>query len=130
MTLCQIIWLYTKPYASQRQPNYQKLADRLVIVGWHMASCKQDYLAKWHFLLFLWYILIFWAQKCWFIELKLTLDSDAVWFVWKKPADAAKYFGEMIHTYCSLSLAVDFFKNFQPCLEVSWDFLCNVIVMK
>ena len=43
-----------------------------------MASCKPDDLAKWHFLLFLWYILIFWAQKCWFIELNLTLGSDAV----------------------------------------------------
>ena len=30
------------------------------------------------FLLFLWYILIFWAQKCWFIELNLTFGSDGV----------------------------------------------------
>ena len=27
---------------------------------------------------FLWYILIFWAQKCWFIELNLTFGSDVV----------------------------------------------------
>ena len=43
-----------------------------------MASCKLEYLAKWHFLLFLWYILIFWSQKCWFIELNLPLGSQAV----------------------------------------------------
>ena len=30
------------------------------------------------FLLFLWYILIFWSKKCWFIELNLLLSSDAV----------------------------------------------------
>ena len=43
-----------------------------------MALCKLEYLAKWHFLLFLWYILIFWSQKCWFIELTLPLSSDTV----------------------------------------------------
>ena len=41
----------------------------------------QDDLAKWHFILFLWYILIFWAQKCWFIELILTLGLNVVWLV-------------------------------------------------
>ena len=54
----------------------------MVLASWHMASCKQDYLAKWHFLLFFWYILIFWAQKCWFIELNLMLGWDAVCVLW------------------------------------------------
>ena len=49
-----------------------------MLVGWHMASSKQEDFAKWHVLLFLCYILIFWAQKCWFIELNLMLSSDAV----------------------------------------------------
>ena len=50
-----------------------------------MASCKQDYLAKWHFLLIFWYILIFWAQKCWFIELNVMLIWDMVcWYFSKK----------------------------------------------
>ena len=43
-----------------------------------MALCKLKYFAKWHFLFFLWYIFIFWSQKCWFIELILPLGSDAV----------------------------------------------------
>ena len=39
MPLCQIIWL-TRSHmpANQHQPNYQKLAAGLVLVGWHMAS--------------------------------------------------------------------------------------------
>ena len=40
---------------------------------------KQEDFAKWHLLLFLWYILIFCARKCWFIELNLWLGSAAVW---------------------------------------------------
>ena len=40
----------------------------MVLVGWHMALCKQEDFVKWHFLLFLCYILIFRAQMCWFIE--------------------------------------------------------------
>ena len=50
----------------------------LVDVGWHMASCKQEDFAKWHFWLFLCYILIFWAQKFCFIELNLLLSSAVV----------------------------------------------------
>ena len=42
-----------------------------------MALCKQGDFAKWYFLSFLCYILIFLAQKCWFIELNLMLGSDA-----------------------------------------------------
>ena len=51
-----------------------KLPRSAVAASW-MASFKQDDLLKWHFLLVLWYILIFWAQKCWFIELDLSLSS-------------------------------------------------------
>jgi hypothetical protein len=43
-----------------------------------MALCKQEDFAKWYFLLFLFYILIFLAQKGWYIELNLMLSSDAV----------------------------------------------------
>ena len=44
-----------------------------------MASCKLQYLAKWHFFYYFYdTFLIFWAQKCWFIELNLSLGSDAV----------------------------------------------------
>ena len=35
--------------ATQHQPNFQKLAAGLVLVGWHMALCKQEYFAKWHY---------------------------------------------------------------------------------
>ena len=83
MPLCQII-LLTRSHmpANQHHPNYQKLAAGLVLVGWQMASCKQDDLEKWHFLLFLWHVLIFWSQKGWFIELNLvSLGSDAVWIL-------------------------------------------------
>ena len=44
-----------------------------------MALCMQEDFAKWYFLLFLCHILIFWAQKGWFIELNLSLGSDTVW---------------------------------------------------
>ncbi len=56
------IFLLTRSYmlVIQHQPNYQKLAAGLVLVGWYMALCKQEDFAKWHFFYyFLCYILIF-----------------------------------------------------------------------
>ena len=80
MLLCQIIWLtWSHMPVNQHQSRCQFLVVGLVLVGWHMALCKPDDMAKWHFLLFLGYILIFWALKGWFIELNLSLGSDIVW---------------------------------------------------
>ena len=56
MPLCQIIWL-TKSHlpASKHQfldDTKMKISSKkLVLVGWLMASCKPDDLAKWHFLI-------------------------------------------------------------------------------
>ena len=45
----------------------------------YLPICKQEDLENPHFVLFLLYILIVWAQKGWFIELNLSLGSHAVW---------------------------------------------------
>ena len=75
MPLCQIILLADKKKLPASK--HQSLDDIFIFVS-SKNWCKPDDLAKWHFLLFLWYTLIFWAQKCWFIELNLILGSDAV----------------------------------------------------
>ena len=51
MPLCPI-FLLTRSHipVNQHQPNYQKLAAGLV--GWHMASCKEEDFVKLHFLEF------------------------------------------------------------------------------
>lgn len=47
--------------------------------GQHMASCKPDDLAKWHFFIIIFIIHFFYIlAQGWFIELNLLLSSDAV----------------------------------------------------
>ena len=43
--------------ANWHQPNCQFLVVGLVLVGWHMALCKQEDFAKWHF--FYYFLLYF-----------------------------------------------------------------------
>ena len=64
--------------------------------------CKQDDLVKWNFLLFLWCILIFWAQKCWFIELTLSLGLEMQCDVKKEPlfkGDCSSYIFKVCVSY-------------------------------
>ena len=90
MPICQFFQLAR----SHLPANQHQFLDHLKIgVGkWLLASCKLEYLAKWHVLCFLWYIFIFWCQKCWFIELNLPLGSGAVWYI------TYKIFYKMIET--------------------------------
>ena len=77
MPLCQIIWLTRSHLPASKHQFIDDTKIKISSKNWYLFLWMQDDLAKWHFLLFLWYILIFWAQMCWFLELNLTLSSDS-----------------------------------------------------
>ena len=85
------------------------------------------------FLLFLWSILIFRAQKCWFIELNLTLSSDvvcifddfsrwstpkALWKLWNFIKYAPKKLAKNEEKPCSSHFLADFVYPFATIVVV------------
>ena len=83
MPICQIFLHAEKKFPPSVRQFLDDIFNIVASKNWFHArwelfsACKK--ICQIHiFLLFLFYILIFWAQKCWFIELTLALGSAEV----------------------------------------------------
>ena len=79
MPLCQIIWLTQSHLPASKHKFLDDTKIKISSKNWYWLRVSQMiWQSRIYYYFYDIHILIFWAQKCWFIKLKLMLGSDVM----------------------------------------------------